>query len=148
MKASHFDIGKAGGSMLSPRPTQPVEPEQMIGNAPSLAEAKKRLGQQSWTLGQSPMNYESMQQTSFQSPNKDEANNNSAKQLFELKARMTSSSVMKGKEQPRDLAAMQYQTYQHSVHKSFGDVKKPDPALVAAQKLRLSKSNFYMGHSP
>lgn len=34
------------------------------------------------------------------------------------------------------------------MHNSFGDVKRPDPEVVKAQKTRLSKSNFLMGQSP
>lgn len=149
MKASHFSIGKVNGDMVSPKPIAPIEPVSMMGDALSAADAKKRLGQASWTTGQSPMKYESIQQASFYSPGKTGDEHALAqKQLFELKSRISSSSVMNGKEMPRDLAAMQYQTYQHAVHKSFGEVTKPDPALIAAQKLRLSKSNFFMGGSP
>jgi hypothetical protein len=55
---------------------------------------------------------------------------------------------MNGKEQDRDQAHLSYQTYQHAVHKAFGETTKPDPAVIKAQKLRLSKSNFFMGGSP
>jgi hypothetical protein len=34
------------------------------------------------------------------------------------------------------------------VHQSFDEMGKPDPEFIAAQKLRLSKANFSMGHSP
>lgn len=41
-----------------------------------------------------------------------------------------------------------YQTYQHSVHGNFVNAPKPDPKVIADQKMRLSKSNFQMGGSP
>jgi len=99
MKASHFNIGNEAGDMLHPKPTLPIDGIEMIGDGINAAESAKRLRQASWTTGQSPMCYESIQRHSFYSPGKTKEDHATAqKQLFELKARIASSSVMDGKE--------------------------------------------------
>lgn len=63
----------------------------------SVEDAKNRLRQASWTTGQSPMKYESIQRSSFNTPGKSvDEQAQRAKQLFELKSRIASSSVMDG----------------------------------------------------
>jgi hypothetical protein len=71
MKAAHFDIGAKDGNMLHPKPAPPIDPPALLGEAISIEEAKKRLTQASWTVGQSPMKYESIQKHSFVTPGKD-----------------------------------------------------------------------------
>lgn len=71
------------------------------------------------------------------------------KAAFELKSRITGSSVMQNIS-PKDRQDFNasYQTFQHSVHQNFGEVERMDPKLVAEQKTRLSKHNFLLGLSP
>lgn len=51
MKASHFNIGNENGDMINPKPTLPIDGVPMIGDAISIEDSKKRLGQASWTTG-------------------------------------------------------------------------------------------------
>ena len=52
MKASHFDIGKHNGSMVNPKPLEPLpakstRPEDKF----DIDEARQRLGEAHWNLG-------------------------------------------------------------------------------------------------
>jgi len=85
----------------------------MIGDF-SIEDAKKRLGEASWTTGTSPMKYETIQQSSFYKQQNADAN--AKKQLFELKSRISASSVMKHSNQSRENQLLQYQTCQHATH--------------------------------
>ena len=61
-----------------------------------------------------------------------------------MKSRISGSSISTqnvGEEAQKLL----YTTNSHSVHKKFGKVEAPDMEKIAAQKLRLSQSNFHMG---
>jgi hypothetical protein len=67
------------------------------------------------------------------------------KQLWELKARISSSTLTKEQKG----TSSSYQTIQNAVHKPFSDKSQAsDPEFIAAQKLKLSKANFILGHSP
>lgn len=57
MKASHFTIGKVSMDSANYTPAIPELHTQDSGDKFSVADAKKRLGQASWTLGHSPMKY-------------------------------------------------------------------------------------------
>jgi hypothetical protein len=69
MKASHFKIGNPG---LNPAnfdyATRLPSNESPKQERFSVEEARKRLGQASWIYGQSPMKYQSVQNSSFYSP--------------------------------------------------------------------------------
>lgn len=64
MKQSHFQIGKPGADMTNPKPVPPIE-STVAGPIYDISEQKKRLGKASWTVGQSPMIYESTTQGNF-----------------------------------------------------------------------------------
>lgn len=68
------------------------------------------------------------------------------KAIHELKSRISGSSVLQHGSSP-DVRQLLYQTNSLTVHKGFDNVQAPDQAKIAAQKLRLSKSNFHMGQS-
>ena len=145
MKASHFNIGRPGSDMVNPKPIEPIESKPKIADF-NVEEAKKTLRMASWTVGQSPMKYTTVTQASYPTDGKSGRATQimeQRKQLQDLKGRISSSSVVTGmRDQPgQDL----YQTYQHQIHGSFGNVPRPDPKLIADQKMRLSKSNFHLG---
>ena len=102
MKASHFIIGPEKTTQYNKSPSLPENPEVCAINF-SVEEARKRLSQASWTTGQSPMKYESIQQTGFPLPPSNIAEHNLAKKQFnELKSRISASSVNKGQSLPND----------------------------------------------
>jgi hypothetical protein len=61
MKGSHFNIGSPSEKLLyrKPEPNPAVDPPVMIGDF-SIEDQKKRLGEASWTHGQSVTKYESI----------------------------------------------------------------------------------------
>lgn len=102
MKASHFSIGKPGSDMVNPKPVTPIDPAFTIQNY-NIDEAKKRLSQASWTVGQSPMLYESIQGSSYFAAGKSgraTAMHEAKRQIHNLKARISSSSVMQQPKEP------------------------------------------------
>jgi len=89
---SHFSIGRADADMTNPKPVQPVEPCFQIGDL-NIEEQRKRLTQASWTSGQSPIKYQSIQMASYHSPQG--ANYDDTKRdFYQTKARISASSVM------------------------------------------------------
>ena len=83
MKASHFNIGRPDANMLCPKPTQPIEPAQQIASF-DVEAAKKSLRQASWTVGQSPMKYETIQKSCYLSDGKHGRQNEMAEQKNQI----------------------------------------------------------------
>jgi len=74
------------------------------------------------------MNYNSIQQTSFHGTQSTDARSKN----WELKARISASNILKEKPQAPEVASLNYQTHQHTVHKSFGDMANTtaDPQFI------------------
>lgn len=65
MKASHFDIGKMGGTMVNPKPLDPI-PASVRDEAPfDIVEARQRLGEAHWNHGQTVPKFVSIQSLSY-----------------------------------------------------------------------------------
>lgn len=143
MKTNHFDFGPSDGTKMHTKPLDSVQPPGQQNDSFKVTEARQRLSQASWTTGQSPMKYETMQQLSFNRPQTTTDHISETKRAYnQLKSRISASSVMKTQD------AQLYTSQQHTVHQPFGVVTKNDTNLINEQKLRLSKSNFQMGKSP
>lgn len=96
MKASHFKIGKTDGDMVNPKPVPPIDSSFTIKDF-DIEHAKKRLSQASWTTGQSPMLYETINGSTYMPSDKAgraTAMQEAKEKIHALKARTFSSSVM------------------------------------------------------
>ena len=64
--------------------------------------------------------------------------------IAELKARITTSKVMQNLEKEKQ-TKQTYETHQQSVFKSYSNIIRPDNSIIAAQKEKLSQTNFQIG---
>jgi hypothetical protein len=60
MKASHFDVGKMGGTMVNPKPLDPIPAPARNETTFDINEARQRLGEAHWDHGQSKIKFESI----------------------------------------------------------------------------------------
>lgn len=148
MKASHFTIGKNGGDMVNPAPIPPVASGTgFTVKQLSMEEAKQRLGEAHWDHGQAQTKYSSINRVSYAGTKSKEDEASRKKAIWELKARISSSSVT-NHPVSTDARKLLYQTNSLSVHKPLESGHGPDMEAIHKQKLRLSKSNFRVGHQP
>ena len=94
MKQSHFQIGSGKLSPLNLKPLVSPNLSPTVAEKFDISEARRRLGEASWNHGQSPTRYETINKASFNQPPGQQDMLAMKKAAFELKSRITGSSVM------------------------------------------------------
>lgn len=92
MKQSHFTLG-TGRANINPMPQLNARNAQTISpNRDEIKARKDRLTKASWNYGQSPIKYESIQQSSYWEPGKNTEQLREQKETYKaLKNRISSS---------------------------------------------------------
>lgn len=106
---------------------------------------KNKLGRENWTLGASPMFYETVNQTNF-GKRGNQSLDRKAQQaaIYALKSKVGGSSIKNEVKSQEELGAV-WQTNSQYVHKPLVDAAPIDSQARNEQRKKLTQSNFGMG---
>ena len=105
---------------------------------------KNALGRENWTLGASPMFYETINQTNFNKQSNQIDRKAQQAAIFALKSKVGGSSI-KNEVKSQEMLGAVWQTNSQYVHKELNDAEPIDPQARNEQRKKLTQSNFGMG---